>query len=65
MSLTFRAALCLLALSLSLINPAFARRNRFPNPPASSEVNNLAVALAGAQSEEEQSRGCCPERKKS
>ncbi len=54
MSLMFRASLCLLALSLSLINPAFAQSQSVPNPPVSSEVNNLAVALAGAQSEEEQ-----------
>ncbi|MGB7926441.1 MAG: CHAT domain-containing protein [Pyrinomonadaceae bacterium] len=56
MSFTFRALLCLLALSLSLINPARAQSQSVTNPPASSEVNELAAALAGAASEEEQER---------
>jgi len=56
MSFAFRASLCLLALSLSLISPAPAQSQSVSNPPALSEVNDLAEALAGAASEEEQER---------
>ena len=56
MSLTFRVSLCLLALGLSLVKPAWAQSQSVPNPPASSEVNDLAAALVGAASEEEQER---------
>lgn len=54
MSCTFRVWLCLLALSLNLINPAIARSQSVPNRPATSEVNELAASLAAAASEEEQ-----------
>jgi CHAT domain-containing protein/tetratricopeptide (TPR) repeat protein len=56
MSFTFRVALCLLILSLSLnlINPVPGQSQSVPNPPALSEVNELAAALVGARSEEEQ-----------
>jgi CHAT domain-containing protein/Tfp pilus assembly protein PilF len=52
----FRVSLCLLALGLSLINPALAQSQTVPNTPASSEVSDLARALANATSEEEQER---------
>ena len=58
MSFTFRVALCLLTLSLSLnlIRPVPAQSQSVPNPPASSEVNDLAASLVSAASEEEQER---------
>src|SRR5262245_34515675 len=56
MSSTLRVSLCLMALGLSLINPALAQTQSVPNPPALSEVNDLVAALAGAASEEEQER---------
>ncbi|MGH9944096.1 MAG: CHAT domain-containing tetratricopeptide repeat protein [Pyrinomonadaceae bacterium] len=56
MSFTFRVSLCSLALSLSLINPALAQSPSVPNPPISSQVNDLAAALVGTVSEEEQER---------
>jgi len=56
MSFAFRVSLCLLALSMSLINPAPAQTQSIPNPPTSSEVNDLAAALVSATSEEEQER---------
>jgi tetratricopeptide (TPR) repeat protein len=56
MSFTLRVLLCLLALSLSSINPAIAQTQSVPNTPASSEVNDLAAALVAATSEEEQER---------
>jgi len=54
MSPAFRVSFCILALSLSLISPAMAQPQSVPNPPASSEVDALASALAGTASEEEQ-----------
>jgi CHAT domain-containing protein/tetratricopeptide (TPR) repeat protein len=45
-----------MALGLSLINPALAQTQSVPNPPTSSEVNDLAAALGAAASEEEQDR---------
>jgi Uncharacterized protein conserved in bacteria len=56
MSFTSRVALYLLILSLSLnlINPVLAQSQSVLNQPASSEVNELAAALVGARSEEEQ-----------
>ncbi|MFY9571807.1 MAG: CHAT domain-containing protein [Blastocatellia bacterium] len=56
MSFTFGAQVCLLALSLSLISPGLAHSQTAPDRPALSEVNELAGALAGAVSEEEQER---------
>jgi CHAT domain-containing protein/tetratricopeptide (TPR) repeat protein len=56
MSSTLRVSLCLMALALSLINPALAQTQSVPNPPTSSEVNDLAAALGAAASEEEQER---------
>jgi CHAT domain-containing protein/tetratricopeptide (TPR) repeat protein len=54
MSLKFRVSFCFLALSLSLISPALAQSQSVPNPPASSEVNDLAVALVRATSDGDQ-----------
>src|SRR5262245_15713126 len=54
MSLTFRVLFCLLALSLILISPALAQSQSVPNPPASSEINDLAAALVRAASEKDQ-----------
>jgi CHAT domain-containing protein/predicted negative regulator of RcsB-dependent stress response len=56
MSFAFRVSLCLLALSLSLINPALAQTQSVPNTHTSSEINDLAAALGAAASEEEQDR---------
>jgi CHAT domain-containing protein/tetratricopeptide (TPR) repeat protein len=56
MSFAFRAWLCVSALSLSLINPVSAQSPSAPNAPAPSEVSDLAAALVGASSEEEQER---------
>jgi CHAT domain-containing protein/Tfp pilus assembly protein PilF len=56
MSHTFRVALCLLSLSLSLVNPALAQSQIVPGSQAPSEANELAAALARAGSEEEQAR---------
>jgi CHAT domain-containing protein/tetratricopeptide (TPR) repeat protein len=56
MSFTFRMSLCFLALSLSFVSSAWAQTQSVPDPPASSEVNELAAALVGAASEEEQER---------
>ena len=56
MSHTSRVALCSLALSLSLIRPALAQMQTVPATHATSEVNELATALARAGSEEEQER---------
>jgi CHAT domain-containing protein/Tfp pilus assembly protein PilF len=55
MSFAFRASLYLLALSLSF-SPALAQSQSVLNPPTSSEINDLAAALARAASEEEQER---------
>lgn len=55
-SVSFRVLLCLVALSLSLINPALAQSQSVPSLPASSEVNDLAAALVAAASEEDQER---------
>src|ERR1044071_4249080 len=54
MSLTFRATLCLLALSLSLVNPALAQSQSTSNSPTLAEVKDLAVVLVRAGSEQEQ-----------
>ncbi len=56
MSHTFRVALCSLALSLSLVRPALAQTQTVPATHATSEMNELAAALARAGSEEEQER---------
>src|SRR5215475_9535894 len=56
MSFTLRLSLCLLALSLSLINPGLAQWQSVPNPSTSSEINDLAAALVRATSEEELER---------
>jgi CHAT domain-containing protein/Tfp pilus assembly protein PilF len=56
MAFTFRAALCQLALSLSLVNPVVAQTQPVPGPQNSSEVNELAASLVTASSEEEQER---------
>jgi hypothetical protein len=56
MSFTLRISLCLLALSLSLINPGLVQSQSVPNPSTSSETNDLAAALVRAASEEEQER---------
>src|SRR5215204_1308504 len=53
---TFRVALCLLALGLSLFDPAPARSQSAANPHASAEVSELAAALSRAPSEEERER---------
>jgi CHAT domain-containing protein/Tfp pilus assembly protein PilF len=49
-------SLCFLALSLCLISPDAAQSQSVPNPPTSSEINDLAAALVAAVSEEEQER---------
>ena len=54
MSITFRKALSLLGLSLSLITPATAQSQIVNNAIASSEVKDLAVALVRVKSETEQ-----------
>src|SRR5262245_30555292 len=56
MSFTLRLSFCLLALSLSLINPGLVQSQSVPNPSTSSEINDLAAALVRAASEEEQER---------
>ncbi|MET0621366.1 MAG: CHAT domain-containing protein, partial [Pyrinomonadaceae bacterium] len=56
MSYTFRVASCLLALSLSLVEPARAQSQTNPNPSVSPEASELASALARASSEEERER---------
>jgi CHAT domain-containing protein/tetratricopeptide (TPR) repeat protein len=56
MSFALRASLCLLSLSLSIISPASAQSQSVPNPPALSEVNDLAAALVAAASDEERER---------
>ncbi|HEX5733396.1 MAG TPA: CHAT domain-containing tetratricopeptide repeat protein [Blastocatellia bacterium] len=56
MSFTLRASLCLLALSLGLVNPALTQSQSVPGPPALSGVNDLAAALVRANSDEEQER---------
>jgi CHAT domain-containing protein/Tfp pilus assembly protein PilF len=56
MSHTFRVASCLLALSLSLINPALAQSHAVPNASAAPEARDLAAALIRSASEEEQER---------
>jgi CHAT domain-containing protein/Tfp pilus assembly protein PilF len=56
MSLVYRVSVCVLALSLSLINPAIAQPQSISNSPTSSEVKELATALIRAASEEEQNR---------
>ena len=56
MSFKFRASLCLWALTLGLIGPALAQSQTAPDQPASPEVNELARALVGAASEQEQER---------
>lgn len=53
MSYKFRVALCLLTLSLSQFSPALAQSRFAPGPTVSSEVKDLAAALAGAVTEEE------------
>ena len=50
MSLTLRLSLCFLALSLSLISPGLVQSQSVPNPPISSEINDLAAALVSATS---------------
>jgi CHAT domain-containing protein/tetratricopeptide (TPR) repeat protein len=54
MSLTLRFTLIFLALSLSLIRPGLVQSQSIPNPPNSSEINDLAAALVSATSGEEQ-----------
>jgi CHAT domain-containing protein/Tfp pilus assembly protein PilF len=54
MSFAFRLFVCLLALSLPC--PAWAQSQSIPNSVASSETRELAAALAGAATEEEQNR---------
>jgi CHAT domain-containing protein/Tfp pilus assembly protein PilF len=56
MSFSSAVVMCLLVLTLSFINPSLARSESVSNPPAASEINNLAAALVGAKSEEEQER---------
>src|SRR5262245_24703027 len=56
MSLTLRLSLCFLALSLGLISPGLVQSQSVPNPPNSSEINDLAAALVRAASEQEQER---------
>src|SRR5215510_4405995 len=56
MSLALRLTLIFLALSLSLISPGLVQSQSIPNPPNSSEINDLAAELARAASEEEQER---------
>src|SRR5215475_7480613 len=56
MSFALRASLCLLTLGLSIISPASAQSQSVPNPPALSEVIDLAAALVAAAAEEEQER---------
>jgi hypothetical protein len=53
---TSRVSSCLLALTLSLISSALAHSQSVPNPPASSEINDLAAALMRAESEEDPER---------
>ncbi|MET0647687.1 MAG: CHAT domain-containing protein [Pyrinomonadaceae bacterium] len=53
---TFRVALCFLTLSLSLVSHAFAQSQTVPASHVSTEVNELAAALARAGSEEELKR---------
>jgi len=56
MPFVFRMSPCFLALSLSLINPAWAQTQSVSNPPTLPEISELATALVGAASEEEQER---------
>ena len=56
MSLSSAVVMCLLVLNFSFINPALVRSEPVSNSPASSEINDLAAALVGAKSEEEQER---------
>jgi CHAT domain-containing protein/Tfp pilus assembly protein PilF len=56
MSFPIGLSLCFLALSLGLISPGLAQSQSVPNPPNSSEINDLAAALVSATSEEEQER---------
>jgi len=56
MSFTLRLSLCFLALSLSLISPGLVQSQSVPNPPTSSEINDLAASLVRAASEQEQER---------
>src|SRR5262245_37776033 len=56
MLFTLRLSLCFLALSLGLISPGLAQTQSTPNPPTSSEINDLATALVAAASEEKQER---------
>ena len=56
MTQAFRATIYLLALSLILIGSAPAQSQSAPNPNASSEVNELAAALVGAGSEQQEDR---------
>src|SRR5262245_8895185 len=56
MSLTLRLTLIFLALSLILISPGLVQSQSIPNPPNSSEINDLAAELVRAASEEEQER---------
>jgi CHAT domain-containing protein len=56
MSPAWRVGFCFLALSLNLISPTLAQSQAVPEPPALSEVNDLAAALVRAKSEQEQER---------
>jgi len=56
MPFKLRLSLCFLALSLGLISSGLAQSQSVPNPPTSSEINDLAAALVAAASEEEQER---------
>src|SRR5262245_18521191 len=56
MPFTLRLALCFLALILGQISSGLAQSQSTPNPPTSSEINDLAAALVRAASEEEQER---------
>jgi CHAT domain-containing protein/tetratricopeptide (TPR) repeat protein len=56
MTCTFRVALFILSLSLSLFSPALAQSQAVPGSPVKSEVNELAAALTRAPSGAEQGR---------
>jgi CHAT domain-containing protein/tetratricopeptide (TPR) repeat protein len=56
MSFSSAVVMCLLVVNFSFINPLLVRSEPVSDPPASSEINNLAAALVGAKSEEEQER---------
>ena len=56
MSRAFRATMYLLAMSLILVSPAPAQTQKAPDPNESSGVKELAAALVGAGTEQEEER---------